>query len=240
MKGNIRDTHGRNTLKKSECGHKKCTTWTRSPIPACKMLIVGRHHIYCANVIEQGGFKLSNTAYVYKVCVVGDQAVGKTSTIIRWIQGYFRDDYISTMGVQHYSTSMKIDEDTKLKIIVWDLAGQDTFKQLRGTFYGGAAGVLVMFDVTKRETFKSIPGWVQEATKHIGRRVPFIIVGNKSDLVTENSDYFGVEEYAESMNAPFLITSAKTGDNITNLFHLIGEIVHKKAMESRSDRHKVL
>jgi small GTP-binding protein len=135
---------------------------------------------------------------------------------------------------------MKIDEDTKLKIIVWDLAGQDTFKQLRQTFYGGAAGLVVMFDVTRRETFESIPGWVQEATKHIGRRVPFIIVGNKSDLVSENSDYFGVQEYAESMNIPFLITSAKTGNNVRNLFHLIGEIVHKKAMESKSDRHKAL
>ncbi len=183
---------------------------------------------------------MSDTAYVYKICVVGDQAVGKTSTIIRWIQGYFREDYISTMGVQHYSTSMQIDEDTKLKLIVWDLAGQDTFKQLRQTFYGGAAGLVVMFDVTRHESFESIPNWVQEATKHVGKRIPFIIVGNKSDLVPEDSNYFGVERYAESMNVPYLITSAKTGDNIRNLFHLIGETVHKRALESKSDHHRVL
>ncbi|MFW9921524.1 MAG: Rab family GTPase [Candidatus Thorarchaeota archaeon] len=181
---------------------------------------------------------MSKPEYVYKICIVGDAAVGKTSTILRWSEGFFRKEYQSTMGVQHYSRIVDVgDEPTCVKMMIWDLAGQDIFKHLRSTFYQGAKGLVIMFDVTRQETFGTVPKWIKEAVGFIGENVPYILAGNKTDLVPGETQFFGAAEYAQTLNIPFIKTSAKTGSNIEDLFMSIGNIVHNASMEEvRKDK----
>ncbi len=181
---------------------------------------------------------MSKPAYVYKICVAGESAVGKTSTIIRWCEGFFRQEYQSTVGVHHYSRIVEVggSSPTVVKMMIWDLAGQDIFKPLRASFYDGAKGIVMMFDVTRQETFGSIPKWIKEALGYIGRDVPYVIVGNKADLVPDESKFFGASEYAKSLGVPFILTSAKAGTNIEDLFQQIGNLVHDRAQaEIKSD-----
>lgn len=182
---------------------------------------------------------MNKPAYVYKICIAGDSAVGKTSTIIRWCEGFFRQEYQSTMGVQHYSRIVEVGGTTPVavKMMIWDLAGQDIFKHLRASFYEGAKGLVMMFDVTREETFDTIPKWIKEAIGHVGETVPYVIVGNKADLVPGEIQFFGAREYAESLGVPFLLTSAKTGSNVEDLFQHIGNLVHERAkLELQQDK----
>ena len=178
---------------------------------------------------------MSKPAYVYKICISGDAAVGKTSSILRWSEGFFRQEYQSTVGVQHYSRVVEVGEDaTLVKMMIWDLAGQDIFKHLRASFYDGAKGLILMFDVSREETFASIPRWIREAIGHVGTEIPYILAGNKVDLVPGEKNFFGAKKYAESLNTPLLLTSAKTGSNVDDLFMKIGNLVHETAQEEIS------
>ncbi len=175
---------------------------------------------------------MSRPEYVYKICIIGDAAVGKTSTILRWSEGYFRQEYQSTMGVQHYSRIVDVGkESTCVKMMIWDLAGQDIFRHLRASFYEGAKGLVVMFDVTREETFSSVPKWIKEAVGFVGESIPYILAGNKIDLVPGERNFFGAGEYANSLKIPLILTSAKSGANIEDLFHRIGNIVHESSMQ---------
>ncbi len=180
-------------------------------------------------------------AYVYKICIIGDSAVGKTSTILRWSEGYFRKEYQSTVGVQHYSRIVNAGNDnTHVKLMIWDLAGQDVFRQLRASFYEGAKGLIIMFDVTRQETFASISKWIKEAMGFLGENIPYIIVGNKTDLVPGETHFFGAKEYAKALKAPFILASAKTGTNVNDMFMEIGNIVHAANLEQLSkEKHWV-
>lgn len=181
---------------------------------------------------------MSKPEYVYKVCIIGDAAVGKTSTILRWSEGFFRQEYQSTMGVQHYSRVVNVGQDqTCVKMMIWDLAGQDIFRHLRAAFYEGAKGLVVMFDVTRQDTFASVSKWIKEAIGFIGDSVPYVLAGNKTDLVPDEAYFFGAKEYADSLKIPLVLTSAKDGSNVDDLFSRIGEIVHDASMASgRKDK----
>jgi GTPase SAR1 family protein len=131
-------------------------------------------------------------------------------------------------------------EDT-IKLILWDMAGQDIFKELRKSFYDGATGLVLMCDITRKRTFNQLPKWYSEATKNIGEKVPVVVVANKVDkkphrvVVANKVDKKphrvrekDISEYAKGLKAPYIITSALSGSNITDLFELIGKMVHKE------------
>ncbi len=177
--------------------------------------------------------------YVYKVCITGAASVGKTSTVNRWAHGWFRHDYKLTVGVQHYSRIIKLGkgkEKSTIKLVIWDMAGQDVFKELRKSFYDGATGLVLMFDIARKESFSQLPIWLREAMENIGKEVPIVLVANKSDkksrVVRKE-----VVEYAKSIEAPYIFTSALNGSNVTDLFELVGKIVHEKTQALVSNDH---
>ncbi|TXT55847.1 MAG: hypothetical protein BAJATHORv1_30230 [Candidatus Thorarchaeota archaeon] len=179
-------------------------------------------------------------AYVYKVCVIGNASVGKTSTIIRWAKGWFRQDYLLTVGVQHYAKIFDIDhqgESVSIKLILWDFAGQDMFKEVRAKFYDGAKGLVLMCDITRKETFHALPKWLQEASENIGQEVPLVLVSNKADLPDKEVSVTEIKRYAKSLDAPCVISSAKTGSNVQDVFRLIGKRVHERRMNHTTSRH---
>ncbi|MHA2378790.1 MAG: Rab family GTPase [Candidatus Thorarchaeota archaeon] len=174
---------------------------------------------------------MSESSFVYKIIIIGDANVGKTSTVNRWAHGWFRHDYKQTVGVQHYSRTVELGKGkskTIIKMVIWDMAGQDIFKELRMHFYDGATGVVLMFDITRKRTFNHMQRWIDEAWESIGKRVPVVVVANKADLKRRRVTEKDITKYAKSLKAPHIITSALTGSNVTDLFELVSSIVHQE------------
>ena len=178
-----------------------------------------------------GALKISGSSFVYKIIIIGDANVGKTSTVNRWAHGWFKHDYKQTVGVQHYSRTVELgrgSSKTNVKMVIWDMAGQDIFKELRMHFYDGATGVVLMFDITRKRTFNHLPRWIDEAWESIGEKVPVVVVANKGDLKRRRVTEKDIAQYAKSLKAPHIITSALTGSNVTDLFEIVATMVHQE------------
>ncbi len=173
---------------------------------------------------------MSEASYIYKICVIGDGGVGKTSAVRRYSDGVFSEEYQVTVGVQHSTQIIQIngaDGPTNVKIICWDLGGQDKFKFVRPMFYRSARGLVLMFDVTNRTSFEALPKWIKEAETGIGQSVPMVLAANKFDLPDHEVSLDEIQEYAQQIGADYVVTSVKTGDNVTNMFKMLGSVVYE-------------
>jgi len=167
--------------------------------------------------------------YVLKICSSGSYQVGKTSLIRRYAEGTFTSNYMPTIGVDITSKLITVNNQ-QVKIILHDTAGQEVFGRLRRFYYEGSVGCLVIYDITRRETFDSIEHWVDDYRSVRGDDKPVVLIGNKIDL--ENQRTVSTEEgreIAKSLDIPFYECSAKLGgklipqiytDLITNNFDL--------------------
>ncbi len=171
----------------------------------------------------------------FKILLTGAAAVGKTSLLYRYVNNKFAEDYAATIGLNFLSKTLEWQNDKKeenqCKITIWDLAGQDKFKFVRKDFYKGANGALLIFDVTREETFKAIDDWYSELREMITLEIPFMLVGNKVDLVS-NTTLRAVEiekakEYARKKNSSYIEASAKTGDQVNDAFFSLMNLMIK-------------
>ncbi|NWF94640.1 MAG: GTP-binding protein [Candidatus Thorarchaeota archaeon] len=169
-------------------------------------------------------------SYIYKVCVVGDPGVGKSATVLMWSSGSFHQEYQLTVGVQHFTRSLNISSNAgvlSVKLILWDIGGQATFKMIRPMFYKAARGVVVMFDLTNRASFEGVTNWIREADSSIGRRVPIVLVGNKADLPSQVT-IDEVKRLAQQIGAVPVVSSAKTGSNVADIFQIVAEMISQE------------
>ncbi|MEM2109637.1 MAG: Rab family GTPase [Candidatus Odinarchaeota archaeon] len=170
------------------------------------------------------------THFVFKVLLLGDGAVGKTSLISMFTKGFIKQDYKMTIGVDIMAKTVRVD-DKIAKLSIWDLAGQQRFKAIRSAFYGGVAGALLVFDLTRALTFKNLINWLQELYQYGNPECPTILIGNKSDLAElrdvrqEDIDWFVSE-----IGSEYIQTSAKTGDNVENAFISLTRKMIEKSM----------
>ena len=169
-----------------------------------------------------------NYSFTFKILLLGDGAVGKTALVQRFVHGKFQKAYLMTIGMEPYSRYENID-GTKVCFSLWDIAGQDRFKVMRGMFFRGAMGGLVTFDLTRRKTFENAVTWINEAKKESPDAV-FILVGNKNDLedLREISDKEGEKKAQELGCIGYIETSALTGDNVEEAFYKIGKTLLDK------------
>jgi small GTP-binding protein len=180
--------------------------------------------------IGSGEIVVSTPAFIYKVCVIGDGGVGKSSAVRRFSEGIFREEYQVTVGVQHSTQTINFngpEGPTEVKVIVWDLGGQDKFKFVRPMFYRSATGIVLMFDVTNRESFEALPRWIKEAEDGIGKSVPMVLAANKFDLPDHQVSLDEIQEYAREIGAGSVVMSVKTGDNVHNMFKMLGSAVYE-------------
>jgi small GTP-binding protein len=168
--------------------------------------------------------------FVLKVCVVGDGGVGKTSIVLRYCDGVFRENYIMTIGSNFAIKNLPLPElETYVKLQLWDVAGQSHFQFIRPPFYRGASAVVYVFDITRRESFTNIPNWKTEVERIIAGK-PFILIANKTDLADERvvSKKEG-KRLAEEIGAQYYFeTSAKEYSNIDEPFKLLTEKILEK------------
>ncbi len=164
---------------------------------------------------------------LFKIVLLGDGGVGKTSLIHRFVSRTFYRDYKMTIGSDLLMKEVQIGEYT-VKLQIWDIAGQARFKFLQKSFYRGSAGAVLVFDLSSKNTFDpQIMNWLDNLHEGAGK-VPVVLVGNKVDL-SDNREIpqERAEEIAKKLTFPYLETSAKTGENVDALFHQIAVLMLK-------------
>jgi len=162
-----------------------------------------------------------------KICMLGDPAVGKTSLVGRFVFSMFDDKYIETIGAKVTKRTMAIENTStkqrwRLKLMIWDIAGQRTLDFIKPTYYRDAEGALIVADCTRKETLANVPRWCSSIRDVCGQ-IPVVILVNKSDI--RQHAQFGSDEageVAEGIVAPFFMTSAKSGENVENAFSSLG------------------
>ena len=128
------------------------------------------------------------------------------------------DSYISTIGVDFKIRTIELDQKT-IKLQIWDTAGQERFRTITSSYYRGAHGIIVVYDVTEMESFNNVKQWLHEIDRYACEGVNKLLVGNKADLTTKKQvDYSSAKEFADSLSIPFLETSAKSATNVEQAF----------------------
>ncbi|KAB2056494.1 Ras-related RABA3 -like protein [Gossypium arboreum] len=173
--------------------------------------------------------------YVFKVVVIGDSAVGKTQILSRFTKNEFCFDSKSTIGVEFQTRTVTI-KNKVIKAQIWDTAGQERYRAVTSAYYRGALGAMLVYDITKRQSFDHVARWVEELRAHADNSIVIMLIGNKADLVdlravpTEDA-----VEFAEDQGLFFAETSALSGDNVDKaFFKLLDEIygvLCKKSLE---------
>jgi len=158
-----------------------------------------------------------------KVCLVGEEAVGKTSLIRRFVTGQFDESYIRTLGAVVTKKTMRLKdaagEDVQVDMVILDIMGKRTFMQLfKDAYFSGARGVLAVFDMTRKSTLKDLVTWINGVRETVGS-IPVVVLANKTDMVERQE--IRDEDVAEvlgPLGLKILKTSAKTGDNVEDAF----------------------
>ncbi len=181
----------------------------------------------------------------FKICLIGDGYVGKTSARRKFLDKAFKTNYIPTLGVDFARKTLTY-KGIHTDLVIWDIAGQPLFQNLRKRYYDGASGIVLVYSVIDRETFDNASKWLVEAKEFMGKLPPLVVLGNKIDLraahlgeqvvSSEEGEQFA-RKFGESLNTPtiFMESSAMTGENIDKAFlaltaMMIGDEVHQETV----------
>ena len=166
--------------------------------------------------------------FMFKVVLVGDMSVGKTNIIAKYLKNDFSEDYKTTIGEEFHSKIAKV-EGHVVKAQIWDTCGQERFKSITDSYYKGAKGAFVVYDITRKNTFESVDSWISALRSAADKNLNIIIIGNKSDLEDQRQvETEQGEEKAQNNEAAFLETSAYSGDNIDKAFdNMITDVYNK-------------
>uniref|UniRef100_A0A7S4EW41 Uncharacterized protein n=1 Tax=Chrysotila carterae TaxID=13221 RepID=A0A7S4EW41_CHRCT len=156
--------------------------------------------------------------YLFKLLLIGDSGVGKSCLLLRFADDSYTESYISTIGVDFKIRTIQLDGKT-IKLQIWDTAGQERFRTITSSYYRGAHGIIVVYDVTETESFNNIKQWLHEIDRYACEGVNRLLVGNKCDLTTKRQvEYDTAKEFADSLSVPFMETSAKSATNVEQAF----------------------
>lgn len=171
----------------------------------------------------------------FKIVVVGDCAVGKSNILSRYINNQFSKESKSTIGVELSSKCFKIDNKV-IKINIWDTAGQERFTSITSAYYKGAKGALIVYDITRQDTFDNIDKWLRELRLKINADIKVFIIGNKSDLsLLRQVEYEEAKSKAERLNVKLYETSALDSKNINEAFKTLIIDIYKSALENNNN-----
>ena len=163
---------------------------------------------------------------LFKLILIGDSCVGKSNILLKYLKNQFNENSKTTIGVE-FGTKNIIINNKRIKIQIWDTAGQERYRSITSAYYKGAKGALIVYDITRKNTFDNIDKWITDLKLNGDKDICIIILGNKSDLIDkrEINKNDGIKK-AEMYKIAFLETSALNGDNISKAFdELIEQIV---------------
>ena len=156
--------------------------------------------------------------YLFKLLLIGDSGVGKSCLLFRFTDNSYSESYISTIGVDFKIRTLEVD-GKMIKIQIWDTAGQERFRTITSSYYRGAHGIIVVYDVTDKDSFSNIKQWLCEIERYATGPVNKLLVGNKCDLQSTRAvDTSTAAAYAQELGIPFLEISAKDSVNVDKAF----------------------
>lgn len=170
---------------------------------------------------------LGNDEIEFKVLLVGDSKVGKTSILLQFTDETYNDVHVMTIGIDYKIKRIQMG-DFKVRLKIWDSAGQERFQSITKNFYKGADAVVFVFDITDQNSFNNLKKWIKQAEDHVtNKNYKKIIVGNKDDLEFERKvERKDISYFAKKNNIEYIETSAKTNHNITEIFsYLVDDLL---------------
>jgi len=160
---------------------------------------------------------------LFKLLLVGDSGVGKSSLLLRFTDNIFSGSFIATIGVDFKIKTVDLN-GSNVKLQIWDTAGQERFRTITSSYYRGSHGIVVVYDVTNPDSFMNVRKWIREVDRYVNGGVQKILVGNKCDLVGERKVTFEeAKELSDELGLIYLETSCKTSINVNIAFEQLGK-----------------
>lgn len=174
---------------------------------------------------------MSTYNYIIKYIIVGDSGVGKSCLLLQFTDKRFYAGRELTIGVEFGSRFITMSDGKQIKLQIWDTAGQESFRSITQSYYRGAAGALLVYDISRRETFEHVSTWLADVRKHANPHTTIVLVGNKCDLDPRSRQVTREEgeKFARDNDIPlFIETSAKSAENVEEAFQKTAEDVYEK------------
>jgi Ras-related protein Rab-2A len=177
----------------------------------------------------------NNYDFLFKFIIIGDSSVGKSCILLRFTEGRYKTEHEPTLGVEFGSKNIKVG-DQVIKIQIWDTAGQESFKSITRSYYKGSIAALIVYDITRRESFENLSKWLYEVKSHSHEKVEIVLIGNKSDLSSKYLQFLFRREisfeegeaFAKKNGFEFFETSAQSGDKVEDVFRMLATRIVKK------------
>ena len=181
------------------------------------------------------GINSSNYEYLFKIILIGNSGVGKSSILQQYMNHVFDSNYKIRIGVDFLMKSLVINNQI-VKLQVWDTAGQERYKSMVASYYRGAHVALIVFDLTSHRSFEALPSWIEAFYKSGPEQKNTILIGNKKDLINERQvTKEEVELFSQTNNMMYFETSAREGDNIDYVFNYTAKKLLEFYEESGND-----
>jgi len=166
--------------------------------------------------------------YLFKLLLIGDSGVGKSCLLLRFADDTYTDSYISTIGVDFKIKTVDLEGKT-VKLQIWDTAGQERFRTITSSYYRGAHGIIVVYDMTEQKSFDNVKTWLLEIERYASPGVNKLLVGNKSDLTAQKQvDSAEAKAFADEHGIFFLETSAKEKTNVEEAFFTMAREIKER------------
>ncbi|KAL8138397.1 hypothetical protein V2J09_004398 [Rumex salicifolius] len=186
--------------------------------------------------IVNGGEEM-RVDYVFKVVVVGDSAVGKTQILARFAKNEFSFDSKSTIGVEFQTRTLTI-QSKVIKAQIWDTAGQERYRAVTSAYYRGALGAMMVYDITKRQSFDHVARWIDELRAHADPSIVIMLIGNKADLTAQRQvPTEDAVEFARDQGLFFSEASALSGDNVESAFLRVLQEIYATLVSRKKSLH---
>jgi len=180
-----------------------------------------------------------NFDYMFKLLIIGNSSVGKTSFLFRYADDSFTSAFVSTVGID-FKVKTVFRNDKRVKLQIWDTAGQERYRTITTAYYRGAMGFILMYDITNEESFNAVQDWVTQIKTYSWDNAQVVLVGNKSDM--QNDRIVALErgkQFAEHLGLDFFETSAKENINVKQVFDSLVDKICNKMSENLNDANSI-